>query len=54
METAVPGSTAIDNDRYSYWTTVDLGPYDVSPPEPYEAEEWWHKFYAIVLLYTMP
>ena len=54
METAVPGSTTVNNARYSYWATIDVGPYDTSPPDPYGDEEWWHKVYAIVILYTMP
>jgi hypothetical protein len=54
METAVPGGTTVDNSKYSYWVTIDIGPYDLSPPDPYSAEEWWHKVYAIVILYTMP
>jgi hypothetical protein len=54
MEAAVPGSTTVNNALYSYWATIDVGPYDVSPPNPYQDEEWWHKVYAIVILYTMP
>ncbi len=54
MEAAVPGSTDVNNDRYSYWVTLDVGAYDVSPPDPYSDEEWWHKVYAIMILYTMP
>jgi hypothetical protein len=54
MEAAVPGSTVVDNDQYSYWVTIDVGPYDISPPDPYGDEEWWHKVYAIVILYTTP
>lgn len=54
MELAVPGSATVDNSKYSYWVTVDVGPFDGSPPSPYEDEDWWHKVYAIVILYTMP
>lgn len=54
IEAAVPGSTVIDNDQYSYWVTIDVGPYDYSPPDPYGDEEWWHKVYSIVILYTVP
>jgi hypothetical protein len=54
MDLAVSGSSTVDNSRYSYWVTVDVGPYDTIPPAPYNNEEWWHKVYAIVILYTMP
>ena len=54
MEDAVPGSTDVNNAKYSYWVTIDVGPYDLSPPEPYQDEDWWQKVYAIVILYTMP
>ncbi len=54
MEAVEPGCTTIDNSHYLYYVTVDVGPYDISPPDPYGDEEWWHKLYAIVFLYTMP
>ncbi len=54
MEAVEPGCTIIDNSRYSYWLTIDVGPYDLSPPDPYADEDWWHKVYSIVILYTMP
>ena len=54
MEAVEPGCTTINNDLYSYWLTIDVGPYDLSPPDPYADENWWHKVYSIVILYTMP
>ncbi len=54
IEAAVPGSTTIVNSKYMYWVAINPGPYDTSPPAPYEDEYWWHKVYAIVFLYTMP
>ncbi|RLE27548.1 MAG: hypothetical protein DRJ61_17320 [Acidobacteria bacterium] len=54
MEAVEPGCTTINNDQYTYWLTIDVGPYDLSPPDPYADEEWWHKVYSIVILYTMP
>jgi hypothetical protein len=54
MEAVEPGCTTIDNSVYYYWAHVSVGPYDLSPPPPYQGEEWWHKVYAVVILYTMP
>jgi hypothetical protein len=54
MEAVEAGCTTIDNFQYTYWVTIDVGRYDLNPPAPYDDEEWWHKVYSIMILYTMP
>jgi len=54
MEAVETGCSTISNGSYYYWLGFSLGPYDTSPPAPYDAQEWWHKVYAIVILYSMP
>jgi hypothetical protein len=54
MEAVEPGCATVDTGAHYYWAGVDVGRYDVSPPAPYDDEVWWHKVYAIMVLYTMP
>ncbi len=54
MEAVQTGCTTVDNSQFYYWLTLDVGPYELAPPPPYSGQEWWHKVYAVVILYTMP
>lgn len=54
MEAVESGCTTIDTAAHYYWAAIDVGRYDTSPPSPYGAEDWWHKVYAIAILYTQP
>lgn len=54
MDAVVPDGGTITNPGYYYYLRFSLGPYDTSPPAPYDDGEWWHKIYAVLVLYTMP
>ncbi len=54
MEAVEAGCATVDTGAHYYWAGVDVGRYDTSPPAPYDDEDWWHKVYSIVILYTMP